>query len=294
MGPRPDWDGDHRRPDLRGLGARETSPPVPGLAARCNKFWFDPATGVLVRAEVWAKHSSGELRRVVLLDRMELNGEPPAGIFDTTSPADYTLINTKETTPSTLSYSLHKGKTLETAGHPGFVLPDGSVVLPWSVRELGKDEPQDSQFARLMAGGELPKLPLEVYGLRPQGQTKLTYLGRHLAWTKKDGRCFEWALYVPDKDLLDPITYFSLLTRPNPADRDLKGNDSPGHPPCTIEVIAGDFDELVLGAMAELSDNGMWPEGISLESVLKLADSIRRTLPRAAAGEAGPTRASPR
>jgi hypothetical protein len=82
---------------------------------------------------------------------------------------------------------------------------------------------------------------------------------------------------VPDQDLLDPISYFTLLTRPNPADRDLQANDSPGYPPCAIEVTASDFDELVLGAMAELSDSGMPPAEISLQSVLQLADSIRQT-----------------
>jgi PKD repeat protein len=53
-------------------------------------------------------------------------------------------------------------------------------------------------------------------------------------------------------------------------------------------IAAGDFDELVLGAMAELSDNGMRPEGISLESVLQLADSIRQTQSRGRRGGASP------
>ena len=272
----------------------ETSPPVAGLAARFNKYWFDPSTGVLVRAETWAKHSSGELRQVFLLDKMERNIEPPAGIFDTTPPADYALVNTKETAPSdSFSHITYTGPTLETIVHAGFVLPDGSVILPWSVRELSKDEPQDDLFANLIAGGELPKLPVEIHGLKPQGQTTLTYLGRHLAWSKKDGRHFEWALYVPDKELPDPISFFTLLARPNPADRELQGNDSPGYPPCAIEVTAGDFDELVLGSMAQLSDNGVRPEKISLQSVLQLADSIRQTLPGAAAGESAPARTGP-
>jgi hypothetical protein len=275
---------------------REETWPCDVVAARSSKYWFDPSTGVLVRAERWAKDTySGQFRQCFLLDKIERNIEPPAGIFDTTPPADYKLTNTKETAPlESFSHATYTGKTLETVVHAGFILPDGSVVLPWSVRELGKDEPQDSLFAGLVAGGELPKLPLEVYGLKPQGETKLTYRGRHLAWTRKDGRCFEWALYVPDKDLLDPISFFTLLTRPNPADRDLKGNSSPSYPPCAIEVTASDFDELVLGSMAELSDNGMRPENISLGSVLQLAHSIRQTFPRATAGEAAPAQAGPK
>lgn len=273
----------------------EAFPPDNVVTARSNKYWFDPSTGVLVRAEVWAKDRySGQFRQCFLLDKMERNIELPAGIFDTTPPADYKPANTKETAPlDSFSHATYTGKTLETVVHAGFVLPDGSVVMPWSVRELDKDEPQDGLFADLVAGGELPKLPVEVYGLKPQGETKLTYLGRHLAWTKKDGRYFEWALYVPNKDLPDPISFFTLLARPNPADRELEGNDSPDYPPCAIAVTTDDFDELVLGAMAELSDNGLRPEQISLQSVLQLADSIRRALPGGTAGETAPARASP-
>lgn len=273
----------------------ETWPEDNVVTARSSKYWFDPSTGALVRAERWAKdRESGQFRQCYLLDKIEYNIDPPAGTFDTAPPANYKLINTKETAAFRSSFQLHTGKTLETAVHPGFVLPDGSVVLPWSARELAKDEPQDSLFAGLVVGGELPKLPLEIYGLTPQGATKPTYLGRHLAWTRKDGRCFEWALYVPEKELLAPDTFFSLLTRPNPADRDLKEDAAPEFPPFAIEVTAGDFDELVLGAMAELSDNGTRPESISLESVLQLADSIRQTLPRAAEGEAAPAPTSPK
>lgn len=273
----------------------ETFPRDNVVTARFNKYWFDPSTGVLVRAEVWAKDKySGQFRQCFLLDKMERSIELPAGIFDTTPPADYKPANTKETAPlDSFSHIAYMGPTLESVVHAGFVLPDGSVVMPWSVRELGKDEPQDGLFAGLVAGGELPKLPIEIYGLEPQGQTKLTYLGRHLAWTRKDGRYFEWALYVPDKNLPDPISFLTLLTRPNPAGRELEGNDSPSYPPCAIEVTADDFDELVLGAMAELSDNGLRPEQISLQSVLQLADAIRRSLPGAAADEAAPARSGP-
>ena len=46
----------------------------------------------------------------------------------------------------------------------------------------------------------------------------------------------------------------------------------------TIEVTAGDFDELVLGAMAELSDSGAAPAGITYEGVTRLAQQIRASL----------------
>ena len=39
-----------------------------------------------------------------------------------------------------------------------------------------------------------------------------------------------------------------------------------------------DFDTWVRGAMAELSDNGVVPEGISYEKVMELSSRIRESL----------------
>ena len=167
-----------------------------------RKCWFDPSTGVLARAEKWEKDSgTGQLRRTFLLDKVERNIEPPPGIFDTTPPADYKLANTKETAPlAKLAYAQHSGPPLERTVYIGFVLPDGSTILPWSVREVGKDEPQDSLFEGLVAGGDFPKLPIEIYALSSKtGTEQVTCSGRHLTWTRKDGQCIEWGLYVPDE-----------------------------------------------------------------------------------------------
>jgi len=39
-----------------------------------------------------------------------------------------------------------------------------------------------------------------------------------------------------------------------------------------------DFDEWVLGAMAELSDDGKAPEGFTYDEVLELAEEIRASM----------------
>ncbi len=245
-----------------------------------RKCWFDPSTGVLARAETWEKDSgTGQLRRTFLLDKVERNIDPPPGIFDTTPPADYKLANTKETAPlAKLAYAQHSAPPLERTVYIGFVLPDGSIVLPWSVREVGKDEPQDSLFEGLVAGGEFPKLPIEIYALTSQiGPQQVTCPGRHLTWTTKDGQCIEWGLYVPDEHL-PKLTWRGLLTRQNPPDRALKKEEMSATMHSTIEVTASDFDELVLGAMAELSDGGAAPAGITYEGVTQLARQIRASL----------------
>lgn len=245
-----------------------------------RKCWFDPSAGVLARAETWEKDSgTGHLRRTFLLDKVERNIDAPPGIFDTTPPADYQLANTKETAPlAKLVYAQHSGPSLERTVYIGFVLPDGSTVLPWSVREVGKDEPQDSLFEGLVAGGEFPKLPIEIYALTSKiGPEQVTCTGRHLTWTRKDGQCIEWGLYVPDRHLPN-ITWRGLLTRQNPPDRALKKEEMSATMHSTIEVTASDFDELVLGAMAELSDSGAAPAGITYEGVTRLAQQIRASL----------------
>ena len=45
-----------------------------------------------------------------------------------------------------------------------------------------------------------------------------------------------------------------------------------------VRVDAGNFDDLVTAAMAELNDGGTAPAGVSFESVTQLAQQIRASL----------------
>jgi hypothetical protein len=115
----------------------------------------------------------------------------------------------------------------------------------------------------------------------------LVYTGRHLAWTKRDGVCYEWALYVPNgpaPNRRDFLTYSGELCESANAGKPSR-RVSIGNQDVVIETQA-DFDGWILDGMAELSDTGLRPEGITYESVLQLAASIRPTLPKEVATEA--------
>lgn len=151
-----------------------------------------------------------------------------------------------------------------------------------AIKPVVDTSPQDALFANLIPGGELPKLPTEVYGLKATN-APVTYTGRHLAWTKKNGECIEWALYVPDSTPPAKILGLHLLTRANtpgtPASSKVSGTSSYRsivQPP--VPANAGSFNDLVAAAMAELSDSGAAPEGMNLESVTQLAQQIRGSL----------------
>jgi hypothetical protein len=157
-------------------------------------------------------------------------------------------------------------------------------------------------FEGLEVGLSLPTLPVEVIcGLIPQRKAhdlhvegfdlrrqevmyedrSVVYAGRYLAHTRKKGKHYEWAVYVPDRDVdaikvshrceivagLDPDNpwWWSGLERFN-----LFNNS-------TI-IEEDEFDTFVRGAMAELSDSGLAPEHVTYDNVLNLADEIRESM----------------
>jgi hypothetical protein len=158
----------------------------------------------------------------------------------------------------------------------GFTMNDGSVIVAWRSVNNESDTPQDEFFMGLEFGGPLPKLPVEIYGLKPAGvSSDITYTGCHLTYTQKAGKFIEWSLYVPDgtppasvRQLgCDVIYRFNLDHEPKWR-IGLTVNCMP------IEAVE-DFDKWVLGAMAELSDDGKAPENVTYENILQLTEQIR-------------------
>lgn len=138
--------------------------------------------------------------------------------------------------------------------------------------------PQDHLSANLTPGGDFPKTPVEVYALKATNAQGVTYTGRHLAWTKRDGECIEWGLYVPDGPPPAGILGFNLLTRMNPSSPpDVKTSISI-NVQAPVRIEAGNFDDLVTAAMAELNDGGAAPADVSFKSVTQLAQQIRASL----------------
>ncbi|NVM24284.1 MAG: hypothetical protein HWN68_21200 [Desulfobacterales bacterium] len=215
-------------------------------------------------------------------DKIERDVDIPEGLFSMEVPEGYEADNTKET--ATLS---ELGSPMVGCGFGvghgtaiSFTMSDGSVIWGWNSFDQESEKPQEEFFKGLTFGGPLPKLPIEFNALKPGGEPKdIIYTGYHLAYTRKVDRFTEWAIYVPNgtppknvKQLGYHALYvFNIGRKPR-----LKMN-LPVPYGLLIET-KGDFDKWVLGAMAELSDDGKAPENVTYESVLQLAEQIRESL----------------
>jgi hypothetical protein len=257
------------------------------------KVWLSPKLGVLGRVEKWVSNPKTQGAWVLgeVAEKIERDVAPPPGIFDTVPPAGCTLKNTRETA---------RLDTLDTGGyseeigdwglryHAGFNLGDGTILLGWRSQARGSTESQAPLFQDLLPGGPLPKLPIVIHTLVPQNPAcPITYTGRHLAWTQKGSRFFEWSLFVPDKDLTLPedrctgnldIRY-SLTSATAGEQKPLHYGGDWVAADTRIKDPA-DFQELVVAAMGELSDDGAIPEGITYEYVMSLSRQIRESLGR--------------
>jgi len=250
------------------------------------KSWIAPQTRQVIMLKSWMSVSGAfEDGSLVLdLETIERDVAVPAGTFDLDPPEGYTPINTRETvTPSDLSMGAGLGLgELSVNTYISFALEDGSILLSWSASDGQAEGAQDALFSGLEFGGALPKLPVELYGLTPmQARTEVTLIGYHLAHTVKNGRFYEWSLYVPDGLLSEdrrPPGYLTMI-RYNPADRQVGAS---GHLTVTGDIrISGrdDFDTLVLGAMAELSDGGVAPRRVTYDRVMQLSARYAQETP---------------
>jgi hypothetical protein len=257
---------------------RDTAHAVTKHADRL-KFWLSPQTGKLGRVQIWSRvdDDQWELSKDYFTD---YDVAIPDGVFTLEPPEGYTLKNTMETAiPQELGIGGGVGcDSFSAKTRIGFLMGDGSVIVAWQSLDSESEIPQDELFMGLEFGGPLPKLPVEIHGLKPAGvSSNLTYTGYHLAHTQKAGQFIEWSLYVPDgtpsasvRQLGCDVLYRFNID-PEPKWRiGLTVN-------CSL-LIGGteDFDKWVLGAMAELGDDGTAPVDITYERVLDLAEQVRQ------------------
>jgi len=247
------------------------------------RWWLAPSSGEVGRVETWLQVLPvGEdwhpQWRIELLER---DATPPAGLFTSEPPASYEIEKAKEDT-SIPELDVEAGvrvDSLEFDARIAFVMPDGSVVLGWRGFDHQADTSQAELFADLELGGPLPKLPVEAYALaQVGGNGSATHIGRHLAVTQKDGEFVEWSLYVatdPATSSRADMQMYRVLIRYNPPDRKVSGRMLPGLQALLTVDSADDFHELVLGAMAELSDDGAAPAHVDYEQVMALAERVR-------------------
>ncbi|MFB0551741.1 MAG: hypothetical protein ACETWQ_00370 [Phycisphaerae bacterium] len=251
------------------------------------RYWLSPSKGECKRRQFWMRFGDKqqwELRREY--DKIERDVDIPEGLFSMEVPEGYEADNTKETaTLSELGSSNMGGYgddrcSLSWGAALSFTMSDGSVIWGWNSIDRLSEKPQEEFFEGLEFGGLLPKLPIEFNTLKPAGEPKdITYTGYHLAYTWKADRFTEWAVYVPDgtpPENVKQFGYHALYVFNLEHEPRLE---------ITLPVPYGllietkeDFDKWVLGAMAELSDDGKAPENVTYESVLQLTKRIREPI----------------
>jgi hypothetical protein len=187
--------------------------------------------------------------------------------------------------------------------YPGFMFEDGSIVIVWSSAEkrpgqegwyVGQegevisfiDKSQIGLFENLKAGDALPKLPIVISALKRHnllgvgGTTE--YAGRHLAYTEKNGKIYEWSIYVPQaKEKSNPYALsFEPVMEFNPERYAEEWNKSLFKFPigrARYIINADNFESVFMGHMAEFSDKGQTPI-ITLKDVLQTSEQIRSSL----------------
>lgn len=255
--------------------------PAAGLSSASLRFklWLTADRGRLVRSQVWSHNRDGQWQLRNDFDTIEYNVEPPAGTFTLEPPPGYTAANSKETAPpmGLMEGGSASSGAAECGTFVSFTLADGSVVLGWRSSDRSTKESQEPLFANRVFGGPLPELPVEIYGLIPfGGGNGTTYIGYHLAWTRKADRLIEWGLYVPDG--VPPASVRSLgyrtLCRYHLGPKFMGAVSL--NPEYGLPVgNAADFQKYVLGAIAELSDSGTPPSDVTWQKVVDLARQKR-------------------
>jgi hypothetical protein len=253
--------------------------PGSGLSYKA-KWWLAPRSGHIARVCIWNQlQGASDWSPTMQYEVIERNIDPPLGVFDTTPPAGYALLNTKETAvvPELRVQGGGSADNISYVGHIAFELGSHAIILGWSSADANATESQADLFSDLRLGGPIPKVPFEVHALRRVFQDEqVTYRGRHLAYTQTGDRFHEWALYVADREppSTETLNYINIEQRYNVPRNNrwtilTMGISDP------ISVGPADFDLLVRGAMAELSDDQKAPAEVTYEGVMRLIDEAR-------------------
>jgi hypothetical protein len=264
----------------------------PGSEAMLRiKMWLSSETGQIGRVRMWIKEGQTDWGLAGEIDKIERNVLLPTGIFEADPPQGYVVKNSEdEPQRPELPKSAWYQNKVALAVYGGFMLDDGSVIAVWSSskRESGgpwssgkelADVSQIELFRGLQPGDAFPKLPVVVSSLRRKSLwgTRNSYTGRHLAHTIKDQKIYEWGIYVPEKKTGgSPLGYDAVLEF-NPEEQGSSWN----YKVCVganLLVNEKNFESVLLGYMADFSDDFVPPDCMTYENLLVLAQKIRTSL----------------
>ena len=251
--------------------------------------WFDP-DGRGTRVQAWISRKTGSVGKITFhmkstpqrekwmpylsLDKFEMNATPPENVFSTDTPEGFGRLNSREDAPDgelgigTAAYGCREYALFQ---HIGFTLRDGCVLIAWSCRNKNTGIAKEA-FNNLIPGGPLPVLPAVIASIAPDlAAVGLSYTGYHFTTSVKNGICYEWALYIPNRQpprrdsfrvyrtgIVFAVDRTLFKTYPNALSDDL-----------VIDSVA-DFEKWVKGAFSELNDRGTTPADFSYRSVERL------------------------
>jgi hypothetical protein len=258
------------------------------------KMWLSPVTGEIGGVVTWLSRDKANWFRSYEINKIERNVSLSDGLFETEPPVGYLAHNTKETPKEEkLSKSSWYGKDAAIAVYQGLTLEDGSIIVvfsstnrksdgAWTSGDELADVSQIEVFENLEPGGPLSDLPIVVSALERKSlwRGKAMYVGRHLTYTQKDEKLYEWAIYVPTQEVQTSLTGyggFEAVLKFNPPDLEASWNYKVGVF-SGRRVDAKNFNTLLLKYMAELCDDVVVPEDLTYENVLQLVQKIRNSL----------------
>jgi hypothetical protein len=264
------------------------------------QVWLSPTTAAIGKLKYWKGEGEDEWTQVSEYTQFERNVPLPAELFRTDPPATgYEIENSKETATIPVRRNWFETDIYEDTQFryaslnyrvwPVFFLPDGSLLAGYQSVDGLESHDQSRYFEGLQMGGPLAKLPVEVYALSPEPNTRnILFIGFHLAYTQKETdegrRWFEWIVYVPDGEPPKPdgVLFYRIQYRLNvqrTEDIQIRAEQPPVHTRTTQKIeTEEDFNTRILGAIAERSDGGIVPEQMTYENVLRIAQQIRASV----------------
>jgi len=252
------------------------------------QYWVSRSTGYLGKAFYWHKdiaHSHWQLGYYT--DEIKINQPLDESVFDLTVPEGYRQRPPRE--DAMLGEGLGMGwytmGGARVCNAISFTLDDDTIIVAWHSDELAYDRYKDQStlFEDLKPGGDLPKLPMVISGIKtisiePYTGPELRYTGFHLAHTKKDKWFYEWAFYVPHSDPIPKGTQHVVYRQLCDFNLDKAQESRVGNPLHKNWIESSEFDEFVVAAMAELSDDGKAPEHVSYENLMRLVRKARESM----------------
>jgi hypothetical protein len=264
-----------------------------------NILWVSPETLRIIKVQNWLKRYEhlnkdsiveGEWK---LIDNYQIETDVmiPERTFDSTIPVGYKIINELENAPlnNTTIDSIGIGENKIFRIVQNIALPDGTIIMGWWIEQVGQNT-SANKIETLEPGRSLPTFPVEIiYGLSSMQPTSemnyvdmnIEYTPRHLAFTQKEGKVYEWSLYVPNvngiskremKNCQIIAGSWGKETWVNKYHERFNLYDS-----ISLFIKENEFDIWVRGAMAELSDDRKAPDYVTYDFVMNLARELGLT-----------------